>query len=77
MDSNGGYVKLSNQNKMKKLNSKLMLFCIGILTGMFIVGITKPRYTIEKPVYTYVKVSDWDKETNPRKIAYYEHLSKE
>lgn len=62
---------------MKKvINSKLVLFCIGILTGMFVVGLTKPTYVIEKPTYTYTKVSDWSSETNPRKIAYYEHLAK-
>lgn len=62
---------------MKKvINSKLLLFCIGIMIGMFVVGTTKPTYKIVKPIYTYVKVSDWAKETNPKKVAYYEHLAK-
>ena len=49
---------------------------MGIVIGMLVIGLTKPTYIVEKPVYTYVKVSDWSKETNPRKIAYYEHLAR-
>lgn len=60
---------------MKKvISSRSILFCIGIVIGMLVIGLTKPTYIVEKPVYTYVKTSDWSKESNPRKIAYYEHL---
>lgn len=58
------------------LKSRAILFCIGVVTGMLIVGLTKPTYVVEKPVYTYVKVEDWSKIPNMRKIAYYEHLAK-
>ena len=62
---------------MKKvINSRSILFCMGIVIGMLIIGLTKPTYIVEKPVYTYVKVSDWSKESNPIKIAYYEHLAR-
>lgn len=55
-------------------NTNLYVLCIGIIIGMFVVGLTKPTYKIHRPVYTYLKVSDWSKQTNSRKIAYYEHL---
>jgi len=58
-------------------NTNLYVLCIGIIIGMFVVGLTKPTYKIERPRYTYIKVPDWSKETNPRKIAYYEHLARE
>lgn len=60
----------------KEINSKSILFCIGIIIGMLAVGLTKPTYIIERPTYTYTKVSDWSKETNPRKVAYFEHLAR-
>lgn len=60
---------------MKKvINSRSILFCIGIVIGMLVVGLTKPSYIVERPIYTYLKVADWSKESNPKKIAYYEHL---
>ena len=60
---------------MKKVtNFNLILFCIGIVIGMLVVGLSKPTYIIERPTYTYTKVSDWASETNPRKVAYFEHL---
>ena len=63
---------------MKKvINSRVIVLCIGIIIGMFVVGLTKPTYKIERPRYTYIKIPDWSKETNPRKIAYYEHLARE
>lgn len=63
---------------MKKvINSRVIVLCIGIIIGMFVVGLTKPTYKIERPRYTYIKIPDWSKETNLRKIAYYEHLARE
>ena len=62
---------------MKKVtNFNLTLFCIGVLIGMLVVGLTKPTYKLVRPIYTYVKISDWGKETNPRKVAYFEHLAR-
>lgn len=63
---------------MKKVTSntlnKMVIFSIGMIMGMFVIGLTKSTYVVEKPIYTYVKTSDWSKETNPRKVAYFEHL---
>jgi len=57
------------------LNSMVIL-SIGMIIGMFVIGLTKPKYNKIKAVYTYVKVPDWSSEKNPRKIAYYEHLAR-
>jgi formylmethanofuran dehydrogenase subunit E-like metal-binding protein len=54
----------------------MVILCIGIIIGMFVIGLTKPRYNKTKTVYTYVNVPDWSSEKNPRKIAYYEHLAR-
>jgi hypothetical protein len=54
----------------------MVILSIGMIIGMFVIGLTKPRYNKTKTVYTYVKVPDWSSEKNPRKIAYYEHLAK-
>lgn len=63
---------------MKKVTSntlnKMVIFSMGMIIGMFVIGLTKSTYIAEKPIYTYVKTSDWSKETNPKKVAYYEHL---
>lgn len=65
---------------MKKVTSStlssMVVLSIGIIIGMFVVGLTKPTYNRTKTVYTYVKVPDWSSEKNPRKIAYYEHLAR-
>lgn len=65
---------------MKKVTSKslnnIVILCIGVIIGMFVIGLTKPKYNKTKTVYTYVKVPDWSSEKNPRKIAYYEHLAR-
>jgi hypothetical protein len=65
---------------MKKVTSNtlnnLVILSIGIIIGMFVIGLTKPRYNKVKTVYTYVKLPDWSSEKNPNKIAYYEHLAK-
>ena len=52
------------------------MLSIGIIIGMFVIGLTKPRYNKVKTVYTYVKIPDWSSEKNPNKIAYYEHLAR-
>ena len=65
---------------MRKETKIIMVLCailsIGMIIGMFVIGLTKPRYNRTKTVYTYVKVPDWSSEKNPRKIAYYEHLAR-
>lgn len=65
---------------MKKVTSKsltnMVILSIGMIIGMFVIGLTKPRYNKTKTVYTYVKIPDWSSEKNPRKIAYYEHLAR-
>jgi hypothetical protein len=65
---------------MKKVTSNalnnMVMLSIGMIIGMFVIGLTKPRYNKVKTVYTYVKLSDWGSEKNPRKIAYYEHLAR-
>ena len=65
---------------MKKVTSNtlnnMVMLSIGIIIGMFVIGLTKPRYNKVKTVYTYVKLPDWGLEKNPRKIAYYEHLAR-
>jgi hypothetical protein len=58
------------------INSRITILCIGIIVGMFVVGLTKPTYKLVRPIYTYVKTSDWGAETNPRKVGYYEHLAR-
>jgi len=54
----------------------MVILSIGMIIGMFVIGLTKPKYNKIKAVYTYVKVPDWSSEKNPRKIAYYEHLAR-
>jgi hypothetical protein len=65
---------------MKKVTSNtlnnMVMLSIGIIIGMFVIGLTKPRYNKVKTVYTYVKIPDWSSEKNPNKIAYYEHLAR-
>jgi hypothetical protein len=65
---------------MKKVTNNtlnnLVILSIGMIIGMFVIGLTKPRYNKVKTVYTYVKLSDWSSEKNPNKIAYYEHLAR-
>lgn len=62
---------------MKKVtNLNLMTFCIGMLIGMFVIGLTKPTYKLVRPVYTFVKPLDRSGETNPIKVGYYEHLAR-
>jgi hypothetical protein len=65
---------------MKKVTNNtlnnLVILSIGMIIGMFVIGLTKPRYNKIKTVYTYVKLPDWSSEKNPNKIAYYEHLAK-
>lgn len=65
---------------MKKVTSKslnnIVILCIGMIIGMFVIGLTKPKYNKTKTVYTYVKLPDWSSEKNPKKIAYYEHLAR-
>lgn len=64
---------------MKKVTSntlnKMIIFSIGMIMGMFVIGLTKSTYVVEKPIYTYVKTSDWSKkEFNKRALGYYNHL---
>lgn len=63
---------------MKKVTNstlnKMVIFSMGMIIGMFVIGLTKATYTVERPIYKYVKTSDWSKEVNPRKVAYFEHL---
>jgi hypothetical protein len=65
---------------MKKVTNNtlnnLVILSIGMIIGMFVIGLTKPRYNKIKTVYTYIKLPDWSSEKNPNKIAYYEHLAK-
>jgi hypothetical protein len=65
---------------MKKVTNNtlnnLVILSIGMIIGMFVIGLTKPRYNKIKTVYTYIKLPDWSSEKNPKKIAYYEHLAK-
>jgi uncharacterized membrane protein YciS (DUF1049 family) len=53
-----------------------LLFAVGLLIGMLIVGFTKPTYMHIKRVSInrYLKVNDWKSETNPKKVKYLEHL---
>ena len=65
---------------MKKVTSStlnnMVILSIGMIIGMFVIGLTKPKYNKTKTVYTYVNVPDWSSEKNPKKIAYYEHLAR-
>ena len=65
---------------MKKVTSNtlnnMVILSIGMIIGMFVIGLTKPRYNRTKTVYTYVNFPDWSSEKNPKKIAYYEHLAR-
>jgi uncharacterized membrane protein YciS (DUF1049 family) len=53
-----------------------LLFAIGLLIGMLLVGFTKPTYMHIKRVSInrYLKVNDWKSETNIKKVKYLEHL---
>jgi len=53
-----------------------LLFAVGLLIGMLLVGFTKPTYMHIKRVSInrYLKVNDWKSETNPKKVKYLEHL---
>ena len=61
----------------KEINIKgSLLFAVGLLIGMFLVGFTKTTYMHIKRVSInrYLKVNDWKSETNPKKVKYLEHL---
>lgn len=56
-------------------SNNILILCIGIMIGMFIVGLTKPVYKKVKEVNVYVKTTDWSKrEFNKRALGYYNHL---
>jgi uncharacterized membrane protein YciS (DUF1049 family) len=53
-----------------------LLFAVGLIVGMLLVGFTKPvKKNVKKVVvYNYVKVQDWKTEKNAKKVEYFEHL---
>jgi type III secretory pathway component EscR len=64
---------------MKKVTSKslnnIVILCIGMIIGMFVIGLTKPVYKKVKEVNVYVKTADWtNKKLNSREVGYYNHL---
>lgn len=64
---------------MKKVTSKslnnIVILCIGMIIGMFVIGLTKPVYKKVKEVNVYIKTTDWtNKKFNSRAAGYYNHL---